>query len=482
MRMDMVQHMRTDMRQELRLAPQIIQSIEILQLPIMELVQEIKTQLQENPVLEEVAAAETQPETTDAPEEPKVKTEAEQAEQHELDDPRFDNSWDFDPPRRRGSEDDSDRKSEAMNNTASRSKTLQEHLFEQFVLLEVDSEALEIGEAIIFNLNDDGFLQYPLEDIIALLQPPVTLQRAEEVLQLIQKMDPPGIAARNLQECLLLQLGDTEAYEFERLLVRGHLEDIEKNKLPKICKDTGRTMDDVKASITFIAHLDPRPGRLFSRDEPHYIIPDISVSEVDGEYVVTVDDKLLPTLEINARYRQMMRQHPDKTAREFIRGKIEAAKWLIDSIQQRRQTIRRVAEAIVRHQQAFFEQGVSALKPLKMQDIADELGIHVSTVSRAVGGKYMQTPQGIYALKYFFTGGMQTEEIGGDGGGDGSMSILAVQQRVKQLIESEDRHSPLSDDDIMNQLKAEGLQIARRTITKYRKAMRIPSSRQRREY
>ena len=479
MRLDMIQHMRTDMRQELRLAPQIIQSIEILQLPMTELLQEIKSQLEANPVLEEVPPAE--PATEGDVKSATASPTDNRSEEMETQAAARADSWDYESvPRRRGSDGGEDKKMEAMNNTASRPQSLQDHLFEQFTLQDIDGETQEIGEAVIYNLNDDGYLQYPLADIVATLGHDVTLERAEAVLKRIQQLDPPGVGARDLRECLLLQLGDGDAYQFERLLVMNHLEDIEKNKLPKICKDTGRSMEDLKEALHLLSHLDPKPGRLFSREEPHYIVPDITVEQIDGQYMVFMDDRLLPALEINQRYKNMLQTTEDKNTREFIRGKIEAAKWLIDSIQQRKQTIRRVAEAIVRYQQPFLEQGIAALRPLKMQEIADELGIHVSTVSRAVGGKYMQTPQGILPLKFFFTGGMLSqEEIGGD---STNMSILAVQQRVKQMVDQEDTVNPLSDDDIMNRLKAEGLGIARRTITKYRKAMNIPSSRQRRQY
>jgi RNA polymerase sigma-54 factor len=304
------------------------------------------------------------------------------------------------------------------------------------------------------------------------------LADAEQALRIVQSFDPKGVAARNLQECLLLQLDRNDPdYSMQQKLIVGHLLDIENNRFPKIAKETGADIDTVKRAIAYICSLHPAPGRLYDTEMIPYVVPDVLVGILDGEYVVALDDTNIPRLRVSQMYRDMLKESErNSDAREYLRKKIESARWLIDSIEQRRSTLLKVSREIVRAQRSFFDEGISALRPLKMQEVADATSMHVATVSRAVRHKYMQTPRGIFPMKFFFTGGMAS--------GDGEVQAWdSVKQRIKEIVDAEDKAHPLSDDDITERLHADGnVAIARRTVTKYRKALDLPSSRQRRKY
>jgi RNA polymerase sigma-54 factor len=468
-------------RLEQRLAPQIIQSIEILQLAAIDLQELIKQELSENEVLEEV---------TDITESSKAQADQRaEAETREIEQTfeRLENldEWnDYSGPSRQysGSEDgeEKDRKLEAMQNTASRPESLQDFLFKQFNLLEIEMtpEVRGAAEQIIYNIDANGYLQYPLEELVENCGGKFTIEQAQEALGVVQSLEPRGIGGRSAQECLILQLDkDDPLYEKKKLLLERHLDDIWKNKLPKIARDTGDPIEAIKELVLSIAELNPRPGSEHIAEQTHYIKPDVIVEWVDGRYEVRLEDSFFPTLRISPRYRKLFESaKADAKVREYIKKKIESAKWLIESIQQRQNTLSKVCNAIIKYQTDFLDYGTHHLRPLKMQRIADEVGLHVSTVSRAIADKHMQTHRGILPIKFFFTGGTETA----DGNEE---SRTSVRQRVKEIIEKEDRSTPLSDDEIADKLQKElGLQIARRTVTKYRKALRIPSSRQRRVY
>lgn len=467
-------------RLEQRLAPQIIQSIEILQLPAIDLQELIKQELSENEVLEEVQEA---PESAAAA---KTEDERAEAETKELENTfeRLENLEDWNdysgPPRSSGFSDDGDkdRKLEAMQNTASRPETLQDYLFNQFNLLEIKDDIRGIAEHIIYNIDANGYLQYSLEEIVENLGGKYTLEQAQAALRVVQGLEPKGVGGRNAQECLILQLDlDDPVYAKKRLLLDHHLDDIWKNKLPKIVRETGETLDAIKDLVSQIADLNPRPGASYHCEQTHYIKPDVIVEWVDGRYEVRLEDSFFPTLRISPRYRKLFESaKSDAKVRDYIKKKIESAKWLIESIQQRQNTLSKVCCAIVKYQTDFLDYGMHQLRPLKMQRIADEVGLHVSTVSRAIADKHIQSHRGILPMKFFFTGATETA--------DGSEeSRASVRQRVKEIIDKEDRRSPLSDEEIADKLQKElGLRIARRTVTKYRKALKVPSSRQRRLY
>jgi len=475
MRMEAVLQQRPELR--MKLAPQIIQSIEILQLPTLELQQRLKQELMENPLLEmqEIIPDEEEETAEDPPREERAETDDDFEKMKEIEEAVRD--YGSQKVRRSPESSEGDRKYEAMQNTAARPISLQDYLFDQYSLLETPDELSEVAENLIYNIDDDGYLQYDLEEIAESMDGRATPEDAERALKIIQSLDPPGVGARNLGECLLLQMrNDPDDHSLARELIANHLEDLYMNRIPKIAKNAGCSVEEIKEAVEFISHLNPKPGIAFSSDVSPYVIPDVVVEYVDGEYEVRLEDDRLPRVYINSAYSRLLRdRRTSEPAKDYIRKKIQAARWLIDSIEQRRNTLFKISRAIVGVQRPFLEKGVAHLVPLKMQTIAQATGVHVSTVCRAISEKYVQTPVGIFPLKFFFTGGTRTT--------DGRVrSRKSVKELVRHVIHTEDKRNPLSDDEVAAKLQADGLDIARRTVTKYRKGMSIPSSRQRREY
>ncbi|MHC4974032.1 MAG: RNA polymerase factor sigma-54 [Planctomycetota bacterium] len=469
---------------QLKLAPQIIQSIEILQLPALSLQELIETALGENEALERAddrpEAAEPTPQRdngqpTEA--EKELEAVADTLERLEKLEAAADRDWqDF--GRRRAPAGGEDPKLEAMNNTAADHTSLHEQVHDQFILLDPDDDARTIGRHVIFNLDENGLLPYPLEEILESpeLRSRYTIEDIERVLKLVQGLEPKGIGARSLQEALLLQLDpDDPDSELKATLIRDHLVDINKNKLPKVAREMDLTIPQVKKLVGEIARLDPRPGAKLGGDRNAYIHPDVLVEWVDGRYEITLEDDFFPRIRVSPQYKELLSNTDDPKVKDYVRKKLESAKWLVEAIQQRQNTLYRVCEEIFRVQRDYLDYGESHLRPLKMQEIADRVGIHVSTVSRAIADKWVQTPRGIVPLKFFFTGGAETSD-------GATMSRLSVKQKVKDIIANEDKRNPLSDEQVAETLKKEGLEIARRTVTKYRKALKIPSSRQRRQW
>jgi RNA polymerase sigma-54 factor len=460
------------------MSPQLIQRIEILQLASLDLRELIEQELLENEVIE---LSEPVQEIKEKPESEKIADEDEDSYLQEEDLERLSSlaEWNegFRPRSSRYSAGDDDPKMEAMQNAVSRPETLQDHLKNQLDLIECEPEIRTLAEQIIYNINERGYLLYPLEEINLPLSGEFTQAQKEEALALVQTFEPRGVGARDLQECLLLQL-DAAAplYSLMRKIILHHIEDVSKNRLPKVAKETRESIAGIQEALEAIARLDPIPGRTFRTEKIPYVYPDVVVELIEGNYEIRLEDNYYPKLGISQAYLAMYRdKNLDPKLRKHIREKIESAKWLIESIEQRNSTLSRVVRELVEHQRDFLDHGVKHLKPLKMQEIADRLGIHVSTVSRTIAEKYIQTHRGIFPLKYFFTGGTRSS--------DGSVeSRVGVRQKVKEIIDNEDKSHPLSDQDIVEQLKEDGLDIARRTVTKYRKALKVPSSRQRKEY
>jgi len=372
-----------------------------------------------------------------------------------------------------------------MANTAARGASLFEQLMDQWRLVETTPEIAQAGEYLIGFIDADGYLRTDMSTLLEQAPKGITEQTLQDAITLLQQsLEPPGLAARDIRECLLLQIdakmrSDPDSdLTHERLLVENHLKDIEANRLPKIAKATGLTIDQIKAAIHRLRQFHPHPGRLLSDDTPRMIVPD-AIVEYDEEtdtYTATLTQGRIPSLQIRPDYlRDAKDKNTDKKTREFLNNHIRSASWLIDAIEQRRSTLLRVIGVVVQAQREFFEQGPQALKPLPMTQVADQLGIHVATVSRAVNEKYIQTPRGIYPLRMFFSGGTETED------GD-AMSWTAIQAKLKQIIDEEDKSNPLSDDALADKLKEMGIDIARRTIAKYRKQLNIPPARQRKEY
>ena len=491
MRLSFGQEMR--MAQKQILAPRMIQSMEILQLPIMELQERIEEELVENPCLE---ASE---EDADLPEEP---VETVNSDKPTMDDKPLvvdenkDNVDDFErlvnlneefpdtyEERSRPSssriEEEGDRKLDAMANMVARPQSLQDYLHDQLGWFDISPELRQMCDRIIYNLDPNGYLQGRLEDLIEPDAPPQQLALAHKALAAVQKLDPPGVAARDLRECLLMQLTPGMPHcDQLKTIIGNHLEDVAENRLPLIAKKTGYSIALIKEVIDEIQHkLNPKPGKDFGEAFVPNVTPDVFVDQDDkGKYVVRLEDGRMPSLFISPQYRRLlMDPTTDAATREYIKRKINSAQWLIESIEQRRSTVTRVSQAIVDHQTEFLNKGPEFIEPLKMQQIADKVGVHVTTVSRAVDDKWIQTPRGIFLLKRFFVGGTVSadgEEVAWD----------AVRIKLHELVDSEDKKKPLSDDQLVVEMARHGLTVARRTVTKYRKAMKIPSSRQRREW
>ena len=344
---------------------------------------------------------------------------------------------------------------EAIQNTPGRQPSLRDHLAEQLQFLDLSARRREVCEGVINNLDRDGRLAYSVEEIAESLDHPASAQEVSAALEAVQRLDPAGVGARDLVECLLLQLDPAEPdYALEREIVLHHLKDIEANRFPKIAKETDRDIEDVKRAIAAVCMLHPAPGRLYDNEVVPIVAPDVFVEFVDDHYEIRLDDTTLPRLRISQQYRELLSgKGLEAEARQFLQKKMESARWLIDSIQQRRKTLLKVSHDIVRAQQEFLEKGLSHLRPLKMQEVADTVGIHVATVSRAIRHKYMQTPRGLLPMKFFFTGGTQSAE--------GEMQTWdAVKERIKRLVEEEDKVNPLSDDDIVKKLGDGGVHIA----------------------
>lgn len=492
-------HLQLRQELKLRLAPQVIQSIEILQLPLLELQGRIEQELSENPVLEraeEVPQAEDAPAQVESPEtgaEGPVESVAERSAETGADQPasaegqgeeftRLDDlydRWEEDRYTRSGhySSEDVDKKQEALDATPAPPVTLEEHLNSQIAFLDLDPDVRRAAEAIVANLDRRGYLAYPLEEIVQAMDRPVTSEQAQAALEVVQGLEPQGVGARDLYECLLLQLDEDDPdYEFARELLVRWFDDILKNRYPIVSRKTGKSIEEIKRVVEKIAQLNPMPGALFDEEPAPHVSPDIRVELIDGRYEIILQDSDLPRVSLNRYYIEKLSQPDlDPATRAYIQKKIDAARWLLEAIEQRRATLQRVTNRIIEVQKEFLDKGVSHLRPLKMQEVADALGIHVSTVSRAIAKKYIQTPQGIFPMKYFFTGGVETAS--------GEMeSWDAVRQKLQEIIDGEDKSNPLSDEDIVKAFGAQGIEIARRTVTKYRKMMGIPSSRGRRQY
>lgn len=494
-------HFRTEMQQRQIMAPRMIQSMEILQLSHMDLQERVENELVENVVLEHEgpsgdsndgdSSADTNGEFEERPE----RVERELDERELVVDSDHNNEADFErllemsadwPEDNIGAgsrvssnrvDEASDRQHDTMANMVSRPQSLHEYLLEQFAFFKIPDKIRRFGEYLIQNLDHNGRLQSNLAEIVQVYGRPISMEEAEDALLRIQRLDPAGVGARDVRETLLLQIDPTDPYrDVLATLIRNHLEDVAANRLPVIQKKTGFSIELIKDAILELQKLNPYPGRGFEEIPVQKVTPELSVEkDSDGKYVVKLEDEYIPHLRINRRYHEMLKKDPSQKTREFIKQKVESAKWLIDAIESRYRTLRKVAQAIVDHQTAFLDNGPEYIAPLKMQQIADVVGVHVTTVSRAVDDKWIQTPRGLFPLRRFFGGGTQTA-----GGEEVAWDIIRI--KLREIIDAEDKSKPLSDEDIVTELGKLGYDLARRTVTKYRKIMDIPSSRQRREY
>lgn len=487
MRMEMSPQLKLSMK----LAPRMIQSMEILQLPITALEERIAQEMEKNPVLEQKEAA---PPDQDDPGEPATEEQfnpdapLEHDRDAELDFKRLeeiDKDWDghFNEEHRpsRGAIDEAgDKKLDAMQNMPSRQQSLQDYLSEQLPYLELTPEQHEIVEYLIANLDANGWLKTPTEQLIQGFGKPVTADQIEDCIDFLHKLDPAGIGARDLEECLLLQLTpETQHRDLLRMILVNHLlEDVATNRLPVIQKRTGADLQTISDAIEVLKHFDPKPGSRFATENVQYIVPDIIVEKNEaGEYTVRLTDDWIPEVRVSRRYMaEYKNRASDPKTRDYLRKNIQSAQWLIDAIQQRRNTLEKVTKAIISHQKAFLDKEHDYIEPLKMQQIADQVGVHVTTVSRAVDDKWAQTPRGVFPLKRFFGGGTTNQMTGED------VAWEKIKKQLLELIAQEDKSSPLSDEDLVKKLQETGYPVARRTVTKYRKMLKIPSSRQRKDW
>lgn len=491
------------------IAPRMIQSMEILQLPIMALQERIEQELEENPVLElrEVAPGERQEIAEPAASLDDVADfnpdgvlkhddsgDLEFARMEELN-----KDWDdhFDSehrPSRSMAEEISDRKLDAMQNLAAAPQSLQDHLTEQLAYLDLTEKEHDLTAFLISYLDENGYLlnhdldrrtpvPISLDEIAAnftsLSGEPTTLEEVEEALRVVHKLDPAGVGARDTKECLLLQVDeDTEHADILRLLIVNHLEDVAHNRLPVIQKRTGFDLESIQEAIELLRRMDPKPGAKFAANNTQYVTPDIVVERTDNdEYDIRLTDDWTPQPRISKRYKELAKDKSyDPKAREYLKRKIQSGQWLIDAIEQRRNTLIKVTREIIQHQRAFLDRGPEHIQPLKMEQIAEKVGVHVTTVSRAVDDKWVQTPRGVFPLKRFFGGGTKNNQTGED------VAWETIKQKLLEIIASEDKCRPLSDEEIVDKFQEAGLKVARRTVTKYREALKIPSSRQRKEW
>lgn len=335
----------------------------------------------------------------------------------------------------------------------------------------------ELCSEIIYNIDDRGYLMYSIEDVMDSMESPCPMILLEIALEIVQNLEPTGVGGRGLEECLLLQLEkDRQDYPLEERIITEFLSELGHNRLPKIARALGVGIEELKDAVANIACLEPLPGKNYGGDLPLYVKPDVLVDEIEGKYVVRVDSDYMPRLRISAHYRELFRQsRKDPEVKKYLKKKLDNAEWLISAIRQRQSTLQRIAQEIVNIQSDFLDHGISKLKALKMADVAEILGVHVSTISRGISGKYIQTSQGIFEMKSFFSGG--ATKSSGEVEARGS-----VIQRIKNFIKTEDKDSPLSDIAIVRKLEEVGISISRRTVTKYREAEAIPSSRERRVY
>jgi RNA polymerase sigma-54 factor len=479
------------------ISPRMIQSMEILQLPVMALQERIEHELEENIFLElrDPGTDENGEPSAPEPGEPDIPVPEPVAEQPEPElvidakggeedfermEALTDGDWsdyyaeESRPSANRVSED-MDKKHDAIANIADRPESLQDHLNAQLTELDTEIVNVELVRYLISHLDERGYMTTPLEDIQRSFGQDVTLQQVQEALEDLQELEPRGVGARDYKECLLLQVTrDTPHKDVVKALISNHMEDIQHNRLPVILKKTGYDLKTIQEAIQVLSRLNPKPGADYVSTMVPIVEPDIIVEKNEqGEYEVRIVDDWTPRIYISRRYVEQLRDKnlPQKQ-RELLQRQIQSANWLIDAIKQRRATLMKVTKAIIEHQKAFLEQGPEFIEPLKMQQIADVVGVHVTTVSRAVDDKWVQTPRGIFPLKRFFGGGTQTasgEEVAWE----------TIKRKLLDIIGGEDKQNPLSDEDLVTKLSESGYPVARRTVTKYRKMLGIQSSRQR---
>jgi RNA polymerase sigma-54 factor len=472
--MHMDQRMVQTQTQRLMLTQKMQQAIQILQYSGIELEQYVQQEMEANPVLEVVQQ--------EPPKEARAESGAATPDGAVVDDTSFDlddfaSRWleRYKEGRDLSFNPDNEERRQYFEESITQTQSFAAMLMNQLSVAAPNERARAIGERLLGDIDNRGYFTGSLEEIAKEFE--TMPAEVERVLYLIQRFEPTGVGARDVTECLLLQINAEypENVELKRL-VEEHLTDLEHRLIPKIARAMNITPERVEELKELLATLNPWPGHEYAFDPPQYITPDVIVEKDDDDFVVYLSSDSVPQLRISGDYRQLAKgKHVDKADKKYIRERVESAKWLIRNIEQRQQTILRIATAIVEVQREFLDKGIKHIKPLTLQEIADRVGVHEATVSRTTRGKYIQTPQGLFELKYFFSPGLRKD------GGD-SQSSKSVQSMIKDIIEKEDKRKPLSDQKIADLLKDKGINIARRTVTKYREAMDLGSTTMRKEY
>ncbi len=484
--MDMKIGLNIGLQQRLVMTPKLQQALKLLQMPTLELQQVLKQEVLQNPLLEEVddADLESDDEEPASGEAAEPRTEEQQAKIAETDaesdeakkervefDDYFESSFGLGD----GFANEEDRE-DFVERVPVAKQSFVEYLMSQMRLVTKDEKTLEIGEYIVGSLDDSGYLTASLKEIADTCR--TTAEEVERVLKIIQGFDPIGVGARDLKECLLIQLeakgmGDTLAAR----IVRDHFDEFKQKKYLDLSKALKVSMAEIQDEAHVIGKLNPKPGLDILADDPKYVIPDLVVERVGERYIVSLNDRNVPRLRISQSYRDELQQNVelDTEAKDFIQSRLKNAKWLIQTIEQRRRTMIKVMEAIVEEQREFFEKGAAFLRPLTLQQVASKINMHESTVSRVTTNKYVQTPRGVYELKYFFSSSLSTED------GD-EVSAKSAKMKIKGIIAKEDTRRPLSDQKIADILKKDGLIIARRTVAKYREQLGVLPARHRKQY
>ena len=456
------------------LAPQLQQSLLILQAPLLELRNLVQQEMETNPVLEELATeqgAETSEQTSETKADAEFKEEFDQLA-------KLDDEWrDYmaQSASYSGRSQEDEEKRQFFFDSIPTTETLQQHLMGQLNQTALNADDRKTAELIIGNIDDNGFLQASTEEMA--MNTGIPREDFENMLTLIQSFYPPGVGARDLRECLMIQLkreGRQNSLEYR--IVQDYMADLGKRRFPEIARRMGVSVEQVQKAANNIAQLEPRPGAVFAESPQNYVLPDVTVENIDGEYQVILNGEQIPHLRISNTYKDIMSQDGNGSeVKDYIRDKIRSGKFLIKSIHQRQQTISNIAHEIVKRQREFLDKGSAYLKPMTMVQIADVVGVHETTVSRAISGKYMATPQGVFEMKYFFTPGYQTAS------GE-TMSNTSVKEAILERVKNEDPSSPLSDKEIVEILEKRGIPIARRTVAKYRTELNILPSNMRRKY
>lgn len=465
-------------------SPQMIQAMQILQLGALDLEGRIDQELLENPVLEQLEQLPTNAEEKNGPLEEKSREQKEEEiGSDSMHDAVESMEWEYGEGRRTPQSSlDGDPKYEALQNTADTPHTMAEALADQTVWLDLSEDDRTKLDFMLWSLDEHGYLRQGLtllaEQMQEALGKPIDRMHLASLLEMLRKTTHPALGATDLKDCLSLQL---EAKKISDpllwALIENHLDDLQANRLPRIAKATGADLDEIKMAIGELRHLDPYPGTDFGGQPATSIIPDVMVEEIEGEWTIRLSRDRGELLTLSDDYLSLLKKKDsDKEAKTWLRKRAEQANWFIDALKQRRNTLQKTALRIFSHQEDFLRHGKEALKPLRMQEVADDLGVHISTISRTVAGKYAQTPLGIFPLKFFFTGGTSTDT-------GNQTSQVSVQELVRQVIANEDKQNPLSDEALAKHLQSkEGIKIARRTVTKYRKALGLPSSSGRKQY